>query len=148
MFINIAFLFSSDKLTRLLPSMALVLLSILMPLFLPSSTIALFYFILSLVFGLTSCMSSPFPIAKLTGTAFFLSLVQEKLNMNCGDYYRHCSWPFNSKCMRSKHTTLSAVKGSNFLWFQHWGGWLIFHFSIQVILFFLIRTSLYVFHIF
>ena len=31
-------------------------------------------------------MSSPFPIAILNGTFFFLSLVQEKLNMLTGHY--------------------------------------------------------------
>ena len=41
--------------------------------------------------GIHSCMSSPFPIAKLNDTSFFLSLVQEKLIMQSGHYYRHCS---------------------------------------------------------
>ena len=43
------------------------------------------------VFGKTLCMSSPFPIAILNGTSFFLSLVQDKLNMPRGQYCRLCS---------------------------------------------------------
>ena len=39
-----------------------------------------------------SCMSSPFPIAIVNGTLFFLSLVQEKRNMPSGHYYRYCFW--------------------------------------------------------
>ena len=38
-----------------------------------------------------SCLSSPFPMAMLNATSFFLSLVQEKLNMPCGRYNRYCS---------------------------------------------------------
>ena len=34
--------------------------------------------------GKHSCMSSQFPKAILNGTSFFLSLVQEKLNMPSG----------------------------------------------------------------
>ena len=41
-------------------------------------------------------MSSPFPIAIPNGTSFFLSLVQEKLDMPSGLYYRLCSWSVRS----------------------------------------------------
>ena len=42
--------------------------------------------------GKHSRMSSTFPIVILNGTCFFLYLVQEKLNMPSGRYYRLCSW--------------------------------------------------------
>ena len=55
--------------------MPAVLLSILNPLFVPSSSISLSYFILAVPmresFGKHWCMSSPFPIAILNGTVFF-----------------------------------------------------------------------------
>ena len=41
--------------------------------------------------GKHSCMSSSFPIAILNDTSPFISLVQEKLNMPAGHFYRHCS---------------------------------------------------------
>ena len=61
-------------------------LSILTPLFFfPSSSVCLSYFILAVpmrgCLGKHSYVSSQFPIAKLNGTSYFLSLVQEKLNM-------------------------------------------------------------------
>ena len=72
-----------------------LLLSILTPLFLPSSSVSLFYFILAVpmreCLGKHSCMSSQFPIAILNGTSF-LSLWYKRLNMPTGHYYRHCSW--------------------------------------------------------
>ena len=37
-----------------------------------------------------SCMCFLFPIGILNGTKFFLSLVEEKLNMPSEHYYRHC----------------------------------------------------------
>ena len=40
----------------------------------------------------TLCMTSQFHTAILNGTSFFLSLVQEKLNMPSWHYYRHRSW--------------------------------------------------------
>ena len=65
-----------------------VLFSILTPLFFPTSSVSLSYFILAVpkreCSGKHSCMSSPFPIAILNGTSFFLSLVQEKLNKPSG----------------------------------------------------------------
>ena len=55
--------------------MSALLLSILMPLFLQSSSVSLSYFILAVpmreCLGKHSCMSSPFPIAILNGTFFF-----------------------------------------------------------------------------
>ena len=52
-----------------------LLLSILTSLFLPSSSVSLFYFILAVpmreCLGKRSCMSSSFPIAILNGTLFF-----------------------------------------------------------------------------
>ena len=55
-----------------------LLLSILTPLFLPSSSVPLSYFILAVpmreCLGKHSCMSSPFPIAILNGTFFFRSV--------------------------------------------------------------------------
>ena len=52
-----------------------LLLSILTPLFLPSSSISLSYFVLAVQMrgwlGKHSCMCSQFPIAILNGTCFF-----------------------------------------------------------------------------
>ena len=52
-----------------------LLLSILTPDFLPSSSVSLSYFVLAVpmreCLGKHSCMSSPFPIAILNGTCFF-----------------------------------------------------------------------------
>ena len=52
-----------------------LLLSILTPLFLPSSSVSLSYFVLAVpvreCLGKHSCMSSPFPIAVLSGTCLF-----------------------------------------------------------------------------
>ena len=96
MFINIVFLFGSDRLSGLLSFVPAVLFSILTPLFSSSSSVSLSYFILAFpmreCLGKHSWMSSPFPIAILNGASFFLSLVQEKLNMPSGHYYRLCSW--------------------------------------------------------
>ena len=72
-----------------------LLLSLLTSLFLPSSCVSLSYFILAVpmreCFGNKLGVSSPFPIAILNGTPFFLYSVQEKLNMPSGRYCRHCS---------------------------------------------------------
>ena len=72
------------------------LISTLTPLFLPSSSVSLSYFIIAVpmreYLGKHSCMSSLFPIAILNGTSSFLSLVQEKLNMPSGHFNRHCPW--------------------------------------------------------
>ena len=76
MFIDIVFSFGSDRLSGLLSFVLALLFSILTPLFLRSSSVALSYFILAVpmieCFGKHSCMSSPFPIAVLNGTSFFL----------------------------------------------------------------------------
>ena len=57
--------------------------SILTPLFCPSSSVSLSYFILAVpmreCLGKHSCMISQFPIAILNGTSSFLSLVQENI---------------------------------------------------------------------
>ena len=70
--------------------MPALLFYILTPLFLPSSFVYLSYFIPAVPkrerLGKHLCMSYPFPIAILNGTYFFLSLVQEKLNMSSGHY--------------------------------------------------------------
>ena len=72
-----------------------LLFSILTPFFVPSSSVSLSYFIFVVpmreCLGKHSRMCSPFPIAILNGTSFFLSLVQEKLNIPSGHYYRDCS---------------------------------------------------------
>ena len=55
-----------------------VAFSMLMPFFLPPSSVSLSYFILAVPMrkrlGKHSCMSSPFPIAMLNGTFFFRSV--------------------------------------------------------------------------
>ena len=60
-----------------------LLLSILTPLFLPSSSVSLSHFVLAVpmgeCLGKHSCMSSIFPIAVLNGTSFFLT-VQLQVN--------------------------------------------------------------------
>ena len=64
---------------------------ILTPLFCPSSSVSLSYFILAVpmreCLGKHSCMRSQFPIAILNGTSSFLSVVQENINMPSGNYY-------------------------------------------------------------
>ena len=84
MFINIVFLLGSDRPSGLLSFVPTSLLSIHTHFFLPSSCVSLSYFILAVpmheCLGKHLYMSSPFPIAILNGSSFFLSLVQEKLN--------------------------------------------------------------------
>ena len=96
MFIIIVFWLGSDRLSGLLSFVPALLFSTLTPLFLSSSSVPLSYFSLDVpmgeCLGKHYCMSSPFPIAILNGTSFFLSLVKEKLNMPSGHYYRLCSW--------------------------------------------------------
>ena len=77
MFINILFLLGSDRLAGLLTFVIALLLS-------QASLLTFFV-------GKHSCLSLPFRTAILNGTSFLLSLVQEKLNMPSGHYYRHCS---------------------------------------------------------
>ena len=95
MFINIVFRLGNDRLSGLLSFVPAVLFSVLTPLFLQSSSVLLSDFILAVpmrgCLGKHSCISSQFPIAILNGTSFFLSLMQEKLNMPSGRYYRLCS---------------------------------------------------------
>ena len=97
MFINIVFWLGSDRLSGFLSFGPAVLFFILTPLFLPSSSVSLsYYFIIAVnmreCLGKHSCMSSPFPTAILNGTSFFLSLVQDNLNIPSGHCYRLCSW--------------------------------------------------------
>ena len=93
MFIIIVFRLGCDRPSGLL-FMPAVLFSVVTPLFCPSSSVSLSYFILAVpmreCLGKHSCMGSPFPIAILNGTSF-LSLVQENINMPSGHYYRLCS---------------------------------------------------------
>ena len=95
MLLIIVFLIGCDRPSGLLLFLPAVLFSILTPLFCPSSSVALSDFILAVpmpeCLGKHSCMSSPFPIATLYDTSFLLSLLQEKLNMLTGHYYRLCS---------------------------------------------------------
>ena len=69
--------------------------------------------------GKHSCMSSQFPIAILNGTSFFLSLMQAKLHMPSGHYYRLCSWSG-----RSNH----LIKNSSEIYFLL----IEFHFTLSV----------------
>ena len=75
----------SDRPSGLLPFVPALLLSILTPLFLASSSVSLPYLIHAVLrcecLGKHSCMSYPCPIVILKGSSFFLTLVQEKLNM-------------------------------------------------------------------
>ena len=95
MFIIIVFRLGCDRLSELLLFMPAVLFSILKPLFCPSSSVSLSYFILAVpmreCLGKHSCMSSLFPTAILNGTSSFLSLVQENIKLPSGHYYRLCS---------------------------------------------------------
>ena len=90
MFIIIVFRLGCDRPSGLLLFVPAVLFSILTPLFCPSSSASLPYFILAVpmreCLGKHSCMSSPFPTAILNGTSSFLSLVQENINMPSGHY--------------------------------------------------------------
>ena len=95
MFINIVFGLGSDRLSGLVSFAIALPFFMLAPLFLPSSSVSLSYFIFAVpmldCLGKHSCKSSSFPIAILNGTSIFLSLVQEKLNMPSGHFYRPCS---------------------------------------------------------
>ena len=95
MFIIIVFRLGCDRPTGLLLFVPAVLFSVLTPLFCVSSSVSLSYLIIAVpmreCLGKHSCMSFAFPIAILNGTSSFFSLVQEKLNMPSGHYYRLCS---------------------------------------------------------
>ena len=69
MFIIIYFYQDSWPSGLLFSFLSALLLSILTPLFLPSSSVSLSYFILAV--PMRECMSSSFPIAILNGTCFF-----------------------------------------------------------------------------
>ena len=75
LFIIIVFWLGCDKPSELLLFVPALLLSILKPLFLPSSSVSMFYFVLAVpmreCLGKHSCMSSPCPIAVLNGTFLF-----------------------------------------------------------------------------
>ena len=75
LFIIIVFWLGCDRPTGLLLFVPALLLSILTPLFFPSSSVSLSYFGLTVpireCLGKHSCMSSPFPIAILNGTLLF-----------------------------------------------------------------------------
>ena len=95
-----------QSLLSLVPAL---LLSMLAPIFLLSSSVSLSYFILAVTmrecFGNHSFISSPFPISILNETFFSLSLVQEKLKLRTGQYYlpmyltRPLNHSFNSKIL-------------------------------------------------
>ena len=84
MFIIIVFWLGCDRPSGLLLFVSALLFSILTPLFLPSSSVSLSYFVLAVpmreCLGKHSCMSSPFPITILNGTCFFPT-VQLKCTM-------------------------------------------------------------------
>ena len=75
LFIIIVFWLGFDRPTGLLLFVPALLLSLLTPLFLPSSSVSLSYFVLAVpmreCLGKHSCMSSPFPIAITNGTFLF-----------------------------------------------------------------------------
>ena len=75
LFIIIVFWLGCDRPSELLLSVPALLLSILKPLFLPSSSVSMSYFVLAVpmreCLGKHSCMSSPCPIAVLNGTFLF-----------------------------------------------------------------------------
>ena len=75
LFIIIVFWKGCDRPSGLLLFVPAFLLSILTPLFLPSSSVSLSYFVLAVpmreCLGKHSCMSSPCPIAILNGTFLF-----------------------------------------------------------------------------
>ena len=75
MFIIIVFRLGCDMPSGFIFFVPALLLSILTPLFLPSSSVSLPYFILAVpmreCLGKHSCKSSPFPKAILNGTFFF-----------------------------------------------------------------------------
>ena len=93
-FIIIVFWFGCDRPSGLLLFVPAVLFSILTPLFCPSSSFSLSYFILAVLMreclGKHFSISSQFPIAISSGTSSLLSLVQENINMPSGHYYRLC----------------------------------------------------------
>ena len=75
LFIIIVFWLGCDTPSGLLLFVPVLLFSMLTPLFLPSSSVSLSYFVLAVpmreCFGKHSCMRSPCPIAILNGTFLF-----------------------------------------------------------------------------
>ena len=75
LFIVIVFWLGCDRPSGLLLFLVTLLLSMLTPLFLPSSSVSLPYFVLAVqmreCLGKHSCMSSPCPIAILNGAFLF-----------------------------------------------------------------------------
>ena len=75
LFIIIVFWLGCDRPSGLLLFVPALLLSILTPLFLPSSSVSLCYFVLAVpmheCLGNHSCMSSPWPIEIQNGTFLF-----------------------------------------------------------------------------
>ena len=86
LFLIVVFWLGCDSLSGLIFFMPVLLLSILMPLFLPSLSVSLSYFILAVpmceCLGKHVCMSSPFPIAILNGICFFPT-VQVQMHNQC-----------------------------------------------------------------
>ena len=77
MFIIIVFWLGCDRPSGLFLFVPVLLLSLLMPLFLPSSSVSLFYFVLAVsmreCFEKHLCMSSPCTIAILNATFLFFA---------------------------------------------------------------------------
>ena len=123
MFIIIVFWLGCDRLSGLLSLVPALLFFVLAPV-LSSLSVPLSYFSLAVpmreCLGKHSCMSSPCHIAILNDTWFFLSLVQEKLNMPSGHYYRLCSWSG-----RSNHLIKLKLIG----------GWAVGYMAIRAITF-------------
>ena len=111
MLITIVFWLGCDRPSGLFFVRAL-LLSLLTPIFLPSPSVSLSFFVLAVpmrgCLGKYSCTSSPISNSHTEWSFSFLSLMQEKLNMPRGHYYRLCSWS-----VRSNHLIQKTTLGEN-----------------------------------
>ena len=131
MFILIVFWLGSIRPSGLFSFVFALVLSILMPLFLPSSSVSVSYFILAVpmreCLGKHSCMSPPFPIAILNGTCLFpvvlqlhnFNSVQKGRNANALEnlyfskltHYNHSEWYFLfSLCESSENWKWSSIE--------------------------------------
>ena len=95
MFIIIVFLLGSCRPSGLRFFVPALLLSILTPLFLPTSSVFFSYYVHPCsvarhkCLGKHSCMSFPFPIAILNGTCFFSTVQLQVYNENSMRYDRN-----------------------------------------------------------
>ena len=150
-FIIIVFVLGCDRKLGLLLFVPALLLSILTPVFLPSSSVSLSYFVLAVpmreCLGKHSCMSSPFPVAILNATVLFswgeiLCLGRSFVHQN------QIQLVGNIKLLNWYKEELDRIE----IWIiiilviSGEGGWFVIFWIFKSILFFVNWISLYFFH--